>query len=351
VWQGNTRTGAASSWAGDDFAGDELAAKPAGGHVRIAVIGNPGSWYGDVLEHAAKVRNCDVLRVDFRDIRTADCLADSPPVAVAGADVTQCDAVIVRTMPPGSLEQVVFRMDALARLEARGLQVVNSAKAIECAVDKYLTTTRLRSNGLPVPPTAVCQTAEAARELFEQLGGDVVVKPLFGAEGRGLMRISDVELADRAFRTLERLQAVIYLQKFIDHGGSDIRILVWGNEVLGSMRRVCQDGFRTNIAQQGTAEPYLPSDHEVELACRAAATTSTLFAGVDLMYGTDGRCLVVEVNAVPGWRMLQRITGGDLAGQVIDRLLQGRGTPFGTQQVKISHAGGQSVRPATLNED
>ncbi|MEO1997166.1 MAG: RimK family alpha-L-glutamate ligase [Planctomycetaceae bacterium] len=301
-----------------------MAVKQAGLSVRIAVIGNAGSWYGAALEHAAKSRKCQVSRVDFQDIRTADCLPDSAAVAVSTADLTQVDAVVVRTMPPGSLEQVVFRMDALAQLEAQGVQVVNSAKAIECAVDKYLTTTRLRSHGLPVPPTAVCQTAEVALELFQRLGGDVVVKPLFGAEGRGLMRISDIDLADRAFRTLERLQSVIYLQQFIDHGGSDIRVLVWGNDVLGGMRRVCHDGFRTNIAQQGTAQRHVPTDNEVELACRAAATTFTRFAGVDLMYGSDGRCMVVEVNAVPGWRMFQRVVGGDVAGQVIDRLLDER---------------------------
>ena len=66
-------------------------------------------------------------------------------------DLTGPDAIIVRTMPPGSLEQVVFRMDALMRLEAEGVTIVNPPKAIECAVDKYLATTRLASAGLPVP--------------------------------------------------------------------------------------------------------------------------------------------------------------------------------------------------------
>ena len=299
--------------------------------MRIAVIGNAGSWYCAALEQAAQSRRCDVLRVDFRDIQTADCLSDTPAVSVPSVDLTRVDAVVVRTMPPGSLEQVVYRMDALAQLESRGVLVLNSAKAIECAVDKYLTTTRLRAAGLPVPATGVCQSAAAAMGLFERLGGDVVVKPLFGAEGRGLMRVSDVDLADRVFRTLERLQAVIYLQEFVDHGGSDIRVLVWGNDVLGGMRRVCRQGFRTNISQQGTAQPHRPTDEEIQLACRAAATTFTRFAGVDLMYDADGRCVVVEVNAVPGWRMFERVTGDDVAGQVIDRLRAECNSAVGSQ--------------------
>ena len=69
-------------------------------------------------------------------------------------------------------------------------------------------TARLQQAGLPVPPTAVCETAEAALAAFDQLGGDVVVKPLFGSEGRGIVRVSDPDLAVRVFRTLERLQAL-----------------------------------------------------------------------------------------------------------------------------------------------
>ena len=94
-------------------------------------------------------------------------------------------------MPPGSLEQVVFRMDVLNRLQARGVTVLNSPRALEMCVDKYLASACLETAGLPVPPTIVCQDAETALEAFEQLGGDVVVKPLFGSEGRGMVRVSD----------------------------------------------------------------------------------------------------------------------------------------------------------------
>src|SRR5207249_6795759 len=132
-------------------------------------------------------------------------------------DLTEFNAVIIRTMPPGSLEQVVYRMDVLARLEGAGVVVLNSAKSVECAVDKYLTTARLEAAGLPVPATVVCENSEDALAAFERLGSDVVVKPIFGSEGRGILRVSDPDLALRTFRTLERLQAVLYLQQFVDH--------------------------------------------------------------------------------------------------------------------------------------
>src|SRR5262249_1671971 len=151
------------------------------------------------------------------------------------------DAVIVRTMPPGSLEQVVFRMNLLARLEAAGVQVLNPPRAIECAVDKYLTTARLLDAGLPVPRTIVCENAEAGLLAFEEFGGDVVVKPVFGAEGRGILRASDPDLALRTFRTLERIGAVLYVQEFIEHEGFDLRVMVVDGRVLTAMRRRSQN--------------------------------------------------------------------------------------------------------------
>src|SRR5262249_52632973 len=153
-----------------------------------------------------------------------------------------------------SLEQVVFRMDLLHQLQARGVPVVNPAAAIEACVDKYLATARLDAAGLQVPPTIVCQNADAALEAFTSLGGDVVVKPLVGSEGRGMVRVADLELAWRTFRTLERVQSVLYLQKFIAHPGWDLRAFVLGGRVLTAMRRRSAGGWRTNVAQGGKAE-------------------------------------------------------------------------------------------------
>ena len=143
-------------------------------------------------------------------------------VFAGGVDLLAADGVLVRMMPPGSLEQVVFRMDALHRVAAAGVPVLNPPRAIEAAVDKYLTLPLLDPAGLPVPPTWAGQEANEALAAFDMLGGDVVVKPLFGSEGRGLIRISDHELGWRTFHALERMGAVLYLQRFIRHPGTTI---------------------------------------------------------------------------------------------------------------------------------
>ena len=247
-------------------------------------------------------------------------LIDSKPANAPESLQSHFEVILVRTMPPGSLEQVVFRMDLLGRLEAAGTKVINSPKSLECAVDKYLTTARLQEAGLPVPETIVCEHEDDAMSAFKQLGGDVVVKPLFGSEGRGIVRVTDPDLAHRTFRTLMRLDAVLYLQKFIDHGGFDVRILVLDKRVVGGMRRRSVNDFRTNVARNAIAEPHQPTSREIELALRAAVTTGAFIAGVDLLYDADGQCYVIEVNAVPGWQAFGRVTGIDVASELINRI-------------------------------
>lgn len=286
--------------------------------MQIIILGNAGSWYCAELERAGMARGHCVAQVDFRCLSAA--VGGVARITACGSPLDDADAVIVRTMPPGSLEQVVFRMDALARLEARGVTVLNPPRAIECAVDKYLTTARLAAAGLPVPETVVCEDSESALAVFEELGGDVVVKPIFGSEGRGIFRVSDPDLALRAFRALERLQAVLYLQKTIEHEGYDVRVLVLEGEVLGGMKRRGKGDFRTNIARSGRGEPHDLSAAERELALRAAAVTGARFAGIDLLYDRAGACYVIEVNAVPGWRAFQQVTGRDVAARVIEAL-------------------------------
>ncbi len=143
-------------------------------------------------------------------------------------------------------------MDLLHAWQANGIAILNRPRALEVCVDKYLCTARLEAAGLRVPATIVCQNADAAFEAFDRLGGDVVVKPIFGSEGRGMVRVSDKELAWRTFRAIERTQSVLYLQEFIAHPGWDVRAFVSAGRVLTSMRRIAKDDWRTNVAQEAS---------------------------------------------------------------------------------------------------
>jgi ribosomal protein S6--L-glutamate ligase len=281
--------------------------------MKIALLAGGDGWHVRDLQRAAAALGHEALRVDFRRVRAG--------VAGPGDSLAGFDGVVVRTMPPGSLEQVVFRMNALQRLEARGVAVLNPPVALEACVDKYLAAARLEAAGLPVPPTAVCQHADDALEAFAALGGDVVVKPLFGSEGRGMVRVADPDLAWRTFRTLERLQCVLYLQRYVHHPGWDLRVFVVGGRVLTAMRRHARSGWRTNVAQGGKGEPARVTAEQGRLALAAAAALGAPVAGVDLLPERD-RWYVLEVNAVPGWRALAPVTGIDVAAEVVRFLTQ-----------------------------
>lgn len=282
--------------------------------MRIAILAGGDGWHVRDLRRAVAALGHTANLLDFRRL--------SAGVGIGPDPLAGYDAVVVRTMPPGSLEQVVFRMDLLHRAQAAGITVLNPPAALEACVDKYLATAKLAAAGLPVPPTVACQTADAALEAFDTLGGDVVVKPLFGSEGRGMVRVSDPELARRTFRTLERLQTVLYVQQFLPHPGWDLRVLVLGGSVLATMRRHAKDDWRTNVAQGGRAEAVTATVEQERLALKAAAAVGADFAGVDLLPTASGH-VVLEVNAVPGWRALAPVCGVDVAAAVIGHLAGG----------------------------
>jgi RimK family alpha-L-glutamate ligase len=233
-------------------------------------------------------------------------------------ELDRADAVLARIIPSGSLEQIIFRVDALHRLEDRGVRVMNSPRAIERTVDKFWTSTLLEQCGLPTPDTVVCDTADEAITAFRALG-DVIVKPLFGSMGLGMVRVSDEEMAWRVFRTVEQIRGVYYLQRTIEHDGRDIRVFVIGGQVLGAIERQAE-GWRTNLARGGSARPVQLSREWTTLAIRAAAAVDAEYAGVDLLPARDGQVYVLEVNGIPGWQGLQEATGLDVAGALLEQI-------------------------------
>ncbi len=288
--------------------------------MRIGVLAATDSWYLTDLRRAAATQH-EIVPLDFRELHSQISLprtdAHAVQIYAGDMDCRHFDAVLVRTMPPGSLEQVVFRMDLLARLQDAGCPVINPPRAVEASVDKYLASAKLAAAGLPMPATIVCQTAADARRAFDALGGDVVVKPLFGSEGRGIARLQDTAMADRAFRLLEQLGTIIYLQQFVPHAGADLRLLVIGRQVLG-MRRSNPSDWRTNVSRGATTLPIEVTPQLAELALRSADAVGAPLAGVDVLPDLHGRNWVIEVNAVPGWKALAATLHVDVARLVLE---------------------------------
>lgn len=272
-------------------------------------------WHVRDLERAFALRGAPCIVAPFTG------LLGGPGPGGAAPEFRDTAGIFVRTIPGGTLEQVVFRMDLLHLAMESGLKVLNSPRALEGCVDKFLTTARLAQHQIPVPHTITCQSSAQALEAFQQLGGDVVFKPLFGSEGRGMVRVTDPETAWRVTVALENLGAVIYAQAFVRHPGWDLRVFTLGGKVLAAMTRHARGDWRTNISQGGEARACQAPHAAEELAILSAKVLDTEMAGVDLLQDQDGKWWVIEVNAVPGWRGLAEATGKDIALELVDHAL------------------------------
>jgi RimK family alpha-L-glutamate ligase len=229
------------------------------------------------------------------------------------------DALIVRPIGRGSLEELVFRMDMLYKLERQGFYIVNPPEAIEHCVDKYDILAVLEDAGLPVPRTVATESVNEALEAFSELGGDVVVKPVFGSRGQGATRIVDADIADTIFKAITFHHGVIYLQEFVSHGHSDIRAFVVGGRVVAAMRRVAE-GWKTNYSRGARPQPTSLSREFEDLAVKSAKAVGCKVAGVDILEGQDGP-RIVDVNSQPGWKGLQMVTKVSIADEIIDFVL------------------------------
>lgn len=280
------------------------------------ILASREGWHTQELTRALTARGHAWHLVSYEGLTAS--LGGRPGLRSGAAELDRADVVLPRIIPAGSLEQIVFRMDALHRLSERGVRVVNPARAIERTVDKFWTSALLEHCGLPTPETVVCETAEEAMAAFRALG-DVIVKPLFGSMGLGMVRVTDEEMAYRVVRTIETIRGVFYLQRTIEHDGRDVRVFVLNGRVLAAIERRAE-GWRTNIARGAVGRPITLPDEWAGMALRAAAAVGAEYAGVDLLPARDGTVYVLEVNGVPGWEGLQQATGIDVAGALVDHL-------------------------------
>jgi len=288
------------------------------GRLRVGVLGATGSWHTRRLLAVLDARGHETLAIPATRLQSeVDEHGDVHVLGPEGAVLDELDLLLIRGLPRGSLEQVIFRVDALHVLAAQGVRCVNGSRAIERTVDKSWASAVLAGAGVPTPPTVVCERYDGAMQAFHRLGGDVVVKPLFGAMGNGIVRIEDRDLAHRVFRALELERTVYYVQRtFAPAGRRDLRVLVVAGEIAGAMERV-SDSWRANIARGARPRAVALTAAERGLALAAAAALEADVAGVDLLVSPDGEIVVVEVNGIPGWQALQSIRDEDITTRVV----------------------------------
>jgi RimK family alpha-L-glutamate ligase len=282
--------------------------------LKVAIIGAGNGWHTQQLQAALTARGhaCSSLPVAGMVAQ----IGAQPLLTSAGSPLDSFDLILARIIPRGSLEQTIFRMDSLHLLEKRGVQVVNSAKTIEQTVDKLYTSGLIAQAGLLTPRTIVCERSAQAIEAFAALGGDVVLKPVFGSMGLGMVRIQQEDVAYRVFKALELERAVYYLQEFIPHHGRDLRAFILGGRILAAMER-SSDGWRTNFARGARCRAVRLTAEQEAICLQAADIVGAEYAGVDLLPAVSGPDYLLEVNGIPGWKGLQETCELDIPAEIV----------------------------------
>jgi RimK family alpha-L-glutamate ligase len=210
---------------------------------------------------------------------------------------------------------VTLRLGILHALRECGVMIWNDARAIERCVDKSMTSFLLARAGIATPPTWAIESYDQARAIAQAETKDapLVLKPLFGSQGRGLRLIRK---ADDLPRAEDVAGGVYYLQRFvgIERGGyHDFRLLVVRGRVIAAMQRHSTHWI-TNVKRGGRPVPALINDDLNALAVRAATAVGAEFAGIDILYGPDQQPTALEVNSMPAWSGLQKVTTARIAG-------------------------------------
>jgi tetrahydromethanopterin:alpha-L-glutamate ligase len=232
-------------------------------------------------------------------------------------------AVIVRSMSGGAFEAVTLRLGVLHALREDGIAVWNDARAIERCVDKSTTSFLLAREGIATPATWAVESYDQARAIAQEetKNGFLVLKPLFGSQGRGLRLIRK---ADDLPPPGEVAGGVYYLQRFVAverDGFHDFRLLVVRGRVVAAMQRH-SGHWITNLKRGGRPVAALVGDEMNSLAIRAANAVGADFAGVDILYGADHQPTVLEVNSMPAWSGLQKVTSPNIAEAIVSALTE-----------------------------
>jgi glutathione synthase/RimK-type ligase-like ATP-grasp enzyme len=268
---------------------------------RIAIFVDDADWHTRRLKRAFAARSVDAVSLSLRN--TGFAVADGGHgLRLPGFTDSLPDAAFVRTVSAGTFEQVTMRLGVLHALHGLGVLLHNDARAIERCVDKSMTSFLLHAAGLPTPPTWSVESIETARRLVRaeaRIGRPLVLKPLFGSQGRGLRLIERSE----DLPTAEDIGGVYYLQR------------------VAAMARHGTH-WRTNASQGSRCEAASPTGKIAELAIEATMAVQANYAGVDIIEDVDGRHLVLEVNSMPAWAALQRVAAVDVAGELAANLLR-----------------------------
>lgn len=288
---------------------------------RIVIFTDDPGWHGRQLRLAFANKGYDCDYVSLTDCHFA-IEAGHRPISIPGFEQQLPDAVFVRGVPGGSLEEVVLYLDILHALKIMDIPVYNDGHAVERSVDKGMTSFLLHHAGIPTPLTWVLRNRSEALAIAEaelKNGHLLISKPLFGSQGEGIRRIE--KMTDLFWLTSSR--GVYYLQRFIHCAGegfSDSRVFVINGRAVAAMQRRGKS-WLNNVARGASCEAIDIAPEMAELAIKATTALKMDYAGVDIIQDKNGQYIVIEVNSIPAWKGLQSVCDINVAEALVDDMI------------------------------
>lgn len=289
---------------------------------KIVIFNDTHGWHSDQLVDALHNIGISAVLADL-----ADCIIDldhSTGLNIPGFEAQLPAAAMVRGIAPGSLEQITLRMDVLHTLAELNVPVFNPATAIEHTVDKARTSLRLHLAGINTPKTWACENRLLARKIASQQfakHNTLVVKPLFGCQGKGIEKITTLAEFDKLQVVGDAFYLQEYIEPFTPEQWQDWRLMVIDGQVCAAMSRQ-SDHWITNFAQGASCLATTVTPEMEQLAIAATKAVHADYAGVDIIRTVSGAYTVLEVNSVPAWKGLYQATGIDVAGHLALALMQ-----------------------------
>ncbi len=285
--------------------------------MKIGILSRRGSLYSTArLRQAALDRGHEAVVVDY--LRCYMNITSRRPKVLYAGKPLLFDAIIPRI----GATYTFYGSAVVRQFEVMGVFSANDSQAITRARDKLRSLQLLAGEGLGMPVTSFAHSTKDIDGLIEIVGGaPLIIKLLEGTQGVGVVLAETSKAAESVVAAFRQLDANILVQQFIrEAGGADIRAFVVGRRVVAAMKRQAAAGeFRSNLHRGGKAKQIKLTPEERKTAVKAAHTLGLQVAGVDMLRSAHGP-LVIEVNASPGLEGIEKATGVDVAGTVIEFL-------------------------------
>lgn len=283
--------------------------------MKIVVLStNPRLYSTQRLIEAGKQRGHEMQIINHKRCYM-NITSHRPEIHYKGVPLEGIDAIIPRIGASVSF----YGAAVVRQFEMMGVYSVNESVAITRSRDKLRASQLMARKGIGLPVTGFANSPDDTEDLLKFVGGaPVVIKLLEGTQGVGVVLAETKKAAESVIEAFRGLKANFMVQEFIkEAGGADIRCLVIGDKVVASMKRQGRAGeFRSNLHRGGSASLIKITPEERSTAVRSAKAMGLNVAGVDLLRSNHGP-VVMEVNSSPGLEGIEKATGKDVAGMVI----------------------------------